>query len=112
MKKIYLAFLFRSTSLFAQQYQKDWDKALRNENDGKIKTANEIVDQIYKKAISKKDETQIIKCFFYSSKYSQVLDENAQTTIIKNLKAKINQVSLPSQAILNLVYAIIPSPKT
>ncbi|WP_264566640.1 carboxypeptidase-like regulatory domain-containing protein [Flavobacterium sp. N3904] len=104
MKNIYLIFLFISTSLFAQQYEKDWNKVIKNENEGKIKTANQIVDKIYKKAVSKKEEVQIIKCFFYASKYLQVVDENAQTKILNNLKAQIKQVSIPSQAILNLVY--------
>ncbi|OOG76238.1 alpha-2-macroglobulin family protein [Flavobacterium sp. A45] len=104
MKKFYLALLFISTSLFAQQYEKDWNKVIKNENEGKMKTANEIVAKIYKKAVAKKEEVQIIKCFFYSSKYLQVVDENAQTKILNNLKAQIKQVSIPSQAILNLVY--------
>ncbi|HEU4790533.1 MAG TPA: MG2 domain-containing protein, partial [Flavobacterium sp.] len=104
MKNIYLALLFISTSLFAQQYEKDWNKVIKNENEGKIKTANEIVAKIYKKAVSKKEEVQIIKCFFYSSKYLQVVNENAQIKILNNLKSKIKQVSIPSQAILNLVY--------
>ncbi|PJJ10850.1 TonB-dependent SusC/RagA subfamily outer membrane receptor [Flavobacterium sp. 1] len=104
MKNFYLAFLFISTSLFAQQYEKDWNKVVKNENEGKIKTANEIVAKIYKKAVSKKEEVQIIKCFFYSSKYLQVVDENAQAKILNNLKTQIKQVSIPSQAILNFVY--------
>ncbi|AOW08229.1 alpha-2-macroglobulin family protein [Flavobacterium gilvum] len=104
MKKIYLALLLFSTSLFAQQYEKDWNRVITNENEGKIKTANKIVAEIYKKAVSKKDENQIIKCFFYSSKYLQVVDENAQTKILNNLKKQIKQVSIPSQAILNFVY--------
>ncbi|PWA09821.1 MG2 domain-containing protein [Flavobacterium laiguense] len=104
MKNIYLALLFISTSLFAQQYETDWNKVIKNENVGKIKTANQIVSKIYKKAAAKKEEVQIIKCFFYSSKYLQVVDENAQTKILNNLKNQIKQVSIPSQAILNLVY--------
>jgi uncharacterized protein YfaS (alpha-2-macroglobulin family) len=104
MKNIYLALLFISTSLFAQQYQENWDKVIKNENEGKIKTANEIVAKIYKKAVSKNEEVEIIKCFFYSSKYLQAVDENAQTKILNNLKKQIKQVSIPSQAILNLVY--------
>jgi TonB-dependent SusC/RagA subfamily outer membrane receptor len=104
MKNIYLALLFISTSLFAQQYEKDWNKVLKNENEVKIKSANQIVAKIYKKAFAKKEEVQIIKCFFYSSKYLQVVDENAQTKILNNLKSQINQVSIPSKAILNLIY--------
>ena len=82
------------------------DKA-ENENNGKIKSANAIVAKIHKKAVADKNEVQIIKCFFYESKYLQVVDENAQTKIINNLKTEINRASIPSKAILNLVYAII-----
>jgi TonB-dependent SusC/RagA subfamily outer membrane receptor len=107
MKNIYLVLLFISTSIFAQQYQTDWDKVIKNENEGKIKTANQIVSKIYEKAVAKKEEVQIIKCFFYSSKYLQVVDENPKTKILSNLKRQIKQVSIPSQAILNLVYGKI-----
>jgi hypothetical protein len=55
MKNIYLALLFISTSLFAQQYETDWNKVIKNENVGKIKTANKIVDKIYKKAVVKRE---------------------------------------------------------
>jgi len=105
MKKLLFVFLLISNALFAQQFDKKWDKVIALEQEGKIKSANEIVADIYKKAISKKDEVQIIKCFFYQSKYLQILDENAQSKIINNLKVNINLVSIPSKAILNLVYS-------
>ncbi|MFQ6601517.1 alpha-2-macroglobulin family protein [Flavobacterium sp. C3NV] len=105
MKKILFVFLLFSTALFAQQTDKKWDKVIDFENEGKIKSANEIVDKIYKKAVSNKDEVQMTKSFFYQSKYLQVLDENAQTKILNNLNTDINRVSIPSKAILNLVYA-------
>lgn len=105
MKKILFAFLLISTSFYAQNYEKNWNKVIENENNGKIKSANAIVAKIHKKAIADKNEVQIIKCFFYESKYLQVVDENAQTKIINNLKAEINRASIPSKAILNLVYA-------
>lgn len=47
----------------------------------------------------------MIKCFFYQSKYLQIVDENAQTKILNNLKTDINRITEPSKAILNLVYA-------
>lgn len=105
MKNIYFVLLLISTSLFGQQYEKNWNKVIENENLDKIKTANEIVSKIYKKAVSNKDEVQIIKCFFYNSKYLQAVDENAQSKILDNLKFEINRASTPSKAILNLVYA-------
>jgi uncharacterized protein YfaS (alpha-2-macroglobulin family) len=105
MKNIYFVLLLISTTLFGQQYEKNWNKVIENEKLGKIKTANQIVSKIYKKAVSNKDEVQIIKCFFYNSKYLQVVDENAKSKIFNNLKSEINRASIPSKAILNLVYA-------
>ncbi|MFV8355287.1 carboxypeptidase-like regulatory domain-containing protein [Flavobacterium sp. XS1P32] len=105
MKNIFLLFLLISTSIFGQNYDKNWTKVIEFENEGKIKSANKIVSKIHEKAIQNKDEIQIIKCFFYESKYLQVLDEDAQTKIINNLKTEINNASVPSKAILNLVYA-------
>lgn len=105
MKKILFVFLLLTTTLSAQQINKKWATVLSYENEGKIKSANEIVTKIYKKAVNKKDEVQMIKCFFYQSKYLQVLDENVKTKILNNLKTDINRVSPPSKAILNLVYA-------
>ncbi|WP_026727893.1 MG2 domain-containing protein [Flavobacterium denitrificans] len=105
MKNILFVFLFLSSTIFAQQYDKKWSKITALETEGKIKSANEVVPDIYKNAKAKKDEEQIIKCFFYQSKYIQILEEDAQTKIINNLKSTINQVSVPSKAILNLVYA-------
>lgn len=105
MKNILFVLLLISTTIFAQQNDKKWDKVIALENEGKVKSANEIVSKIYKKAISQKDEVQMIKCFFYQSKYLQVVDENAQTKILNNLKTDIARVSIPSKAILNLVYA-------
>ncbi len=105
MKKILFAFLLISTSFYAQNYEKNWNTVIENENNGKIKSANTVVAKIHKKAVADKNEVQIIKCFFYESKYLQVVDENAQTKIINNLKAEINKASAPSKANLNLVYA-------
>lgn len=105
MKKILFVFFLFTTALFAQKNDKNWAKVITYENEGKIKSANEIVAKIYKKAISDKDEVQVIKCFFYQSKYMQILEENAQTKILNHLETDIKRVSIPSQAILNLVYA-------
>lgn len=105
MKKILLLIVLISTSVFAQKNQKSWNKVITLEKDGKIKSAKEIVDRIYERSISKNDEEQLIKCFFYQSKYLQTLDENAQSKILNHLKTDISKVSAPSKAILNLVYA-------
>ncbi|MCP2029276.1 TonB-dependent SusC/RagA subfamily outer membrane receptor [Flavobacterium sp. HSC-32F16] len=105
MKNILFVFTLISSTLFAQQNDKNWKKVLAFENEGKIKSANELVAKIYKKATVKKDEVEMIKCFFYQAKYLLVIDENAKTKILDNLKTDINRVSIPSKAILTLIYA-------
>ncbi|MFN7100111.1 MAG: hypothetical protein ACK4M4_07030, partial [Flavobacterium sp.] len=74
MKGILLFLLFTCTIMQAQKFDKKWQEVLTNENQGKIKSASVIVDKIYKKAVQSKNEEQIIKCFFYKSKYLQVVD--------------------------------------
>lgn len=106
MKKIILlSLLLISLTSTAQDYEKSWTKIINYENEGKIKSANKEVEKIYRKASSNKNEAQIIKCFFYNSKYIQTLEEDSQYKIITNLQREINHVSIPSKAILNLVYA-------
>ncbi|MCV2483914.1 carboxypeptidase-like regulatory domain-containing protein [Flavobacterium sp. SH_e] len=105
MKNILFVLLFISTTIFAQQNDKNWEKVIDFENEGKTKSANELVEKIYKDAVSNKNEAEMIKCFFYHSKYLLVIEENAQNKILNNLKTEIYCVSIPSKAILNLIYA-------
>ncbi|WP_291136368.1 alpha-2-macroglobulin family protein [Flavobacterium sp. UBA7663] len=107
MRKILLLILLvNSFNLFAQ-YDDKWKEVYRYELDGKVKSAQEKVQEIYKKAKRKNDETQIIKCFFYLSKFEQVFDEKAQTTIINNLQKEINEAKPVSKAVLQYVYITI-----
>ena len=94
-----------SITSFGQIKEKNWEQIIELENESKIKSASEIVQEIYETAVKENDEIQLIKCFFYQSKYLQILDENAQTKIIDDLKNLISTVSVPAKAILNLVYA-------
>lgn len=105
MKKLFLLLVLITTSIFAQKNQQNWNKVIAFEKDGKIKSANEIVDKIYTNAIKNKQEDEIIRCFFYKSKYLQVVDENSKIKILNNLNSEINRVSTPSKAILNFIYA-------
>lgn len=106
MKKILLLLLLLvSRTGFSQNYDKNWDRVIEFELEGKTKSASDEVNKIYSLAKKDKNEPQIIKTFFYKSKYIFSLEEDAQTKIIANLQAEINSVSLPSKAILQLVYA-------
>ncbi|WP_291131076.1 MG2 domain-containing protein [Flavobacterium sp. UBA7682] len=106
MKHIYTIFLFFIySSGFAQDFEKNWDKVIQLENEGKIKSANAIVTKIQSKATSTKNEVQLIKTFFYTSKYMLTLEEDAQRKVITNLQKRISKAPIATKAILNLIYA-------
>ncbi|TGD57068.1 alpha-2-macroglobulin family protein [Flavobacterium humi] len=105
MKNIFFTFFLISSSLFAQDFEKNWSKVIALESADKIKSANEEVQKIYDKAKQKGVESEVIKTFFYTSKYLQKLDEDAQAKIMSNLKKEIAELSIPSQSILQYIYA-------
>jgi uncharacterized protein YfaS (alpha-2-macroglobulin family) len=103
--RIIVILLLCVNTLFGQNYDKKWSQVTALENDGKTKSAAELVAQIYKTAESRNNQPQLIKCFFFNAKYIQQLEEEAQKKIIANLKAQIQKADVPTQAILNHIYA-------
>ncbi|MCO6174307.1 MG2 domain-containing protein [Flavobacterium sp. NRK F10] len=108
MKYIYtLSFLFFSTLLIAQNFNKEWEKVYQLEIDGKITSAQKEVQKIYRKASRKKDEKEVIKCIFYQSKFEMITNEAAQEEIVSNLKKELKKSSPVSQAVLHYILATI-----
>ncbi|NNT72450.1 TonB-dependent receptor plug domain-containing protein [Flavobacterium sp. IMCC34852] len=108
MKHIYTLILLISFSFgFSQDFKDDWKKVVQFELDGKIKSAHEVVNAIYLKAKRKKIQDQIIKCFFYQSKFIQVSEENYQTIVINNLTKEIKEAKNSEKALLNFIYVSI-----
>ena len=106
MKKIILVLLFIfSNSVFSQNYESDWNEVIKHELDGETTSANNQVLEIYTKAKKSNNKVQVTKCFFYLSKFKQVLNKNAQQEIIKDIIAEIDQSSADGKAFLNYVYA-------
>ena len=106
MKNIFLLItLLFSLVTIGQDFEKEWNKVVSLENSDHIKSANTIVEKIHKKASKNRNESQIIKCFFYKSKYLIRLDEQAHSKILNDLDFEIKNASVPSIAILNLIYA-------
>lgn len=108
MKNIFLLLaILTSSIILGQDFDKKWKNVYQFELDGKTKSAQDEVQDIYKKAKRKNEEIQLIKCFFYLSKFEQVFDEKAQTTIINNLKSEIKEAKPASKAVLNHIYGTI-----
>lgn len=107
MKKHLILLIVLLTPFFvlSQSFEKNWEKVLELEAEGKTKSAFEETQKIYRKAKRKQVEIQIIKTFFYTSKYLQVLEEDAQITILKNLNTEIKDLSISSASILQYIYA-------
>lgn len=106
-KLVTLYFLFILSFSFGQNFDEQWKEVYKHELEGKIQSAHKEVQEIYKKAKKKNNEIQIVKCFFYLSKFEQVFDEKAQSTIISNLKKEIKDAKPVSKALLNYIYASI-----
>lgn len=101
----FTALLFCFTSAFAQNYSSEWKKVSEYEKVGRVKPAKEQVEKIY--ALAKKDnnEPQLIKSFFFLSKYSLILEENSKQLILQKLLEEQKNVSIPTKAILQSIYA-------
>lgn len=105
MKKFITLFAILIFSFcYSQNFEKQWNKIYEVEQDGLITTANNLVLKIYEKAKKKKDEAQIIKCFFFSSKYLMQLDEDAQNKIIANLQMEMQNGTSESKALFTIIY--------
>ncbi|GAA4113275.1 alpha-2-macroglobulin family protein [Aquimarina addita] len=88
-----------------ENYQSDWKKVEDSDNQGLPKTALEIVKNIYSQAKKDKNTNQIIKALIYKSRYTLTLEENAQLTIIDELKSEISASEFPTRNIMESVLA-------
>ena len=104
--KILLLLLLCATT-YSQDYKTLWSTAIQNELDGKTETAYKNAQEIYGFAKKENNEEQIIKCFFYISKFRQVFEEKAPENIISNLREEIKTAKPTSKAILNYIYGTI-----
>ncbi len=86
-------------------YQSDWKQVEAFDQKGLPKSALEVVEKIHKKSKEEDNHNQIIKTLLFKAKYTLVLEENAQLTIIKEFKTEINQSEFPKRNILESILA-------
>ena len=86
-------------------YSKLWKEVEALEAEGLPKSALEKVELIAKQAKAEKNTTQHIKALLYKSKYTLILEEDAQLTVIKAFKAEIDSSELPVKNVLENVLA-------
>ncbi|MCM4168484.1 hypothetical protein KCTC52924_02059 [Arenibacter antarcticus] len=77
-----------------------WERVQKLETETMTKSAMELVANISAKAKKEKNGTQIIKSLLYTSKYTLILEEEAQLAIISDFKNEIAKSSFPVKNIL------------
>ncbi|MDG1398637.1 MAG: MG2 domain-containing protein [Polaribacter sp.] len=82
-----------------------WNKVEKLEVQNLPKSALTIVNAIYEKGEQEENAAQVIKSLFYQSKFSLILEENAQLKVINNFKKQIDNQKSPSKNILQNVLA-------
>src|SRR5690554_1613147 len=100
---LFIILLF-SLNSFGQNFERKWKRVIEYEETGSIKSAFKEVNKIYKKAKRRGNELEIIKTFFFRSKYIQKLEEDAQSLIIGNIKSDIADTPEPGKNVLEYVY--------
>lgn len=108
MKKIttlLMIILFSLTTNAQNDFDNLWTQVEKLEVDGLPKSALEIVEEIYTKADKTNNAPQIIKSLFYQSKFTLILEEDAQLKVIDNFKKHIAKSIYPTKNVLQNVLA-------
>ena len=109
MKKIFvLSFCllcFVQLSIAQYNYTKKWQKVENFELKGKLSSANRMVKHIYKNAEKEQNAAQTVKSFIYLTKFSLLITDSSEETVLQTLRKEMEQHSFPTNAILENMYA-------
>ncbi len=100
-----MIFLFSTTLNAQDNYSNLWEKVQKFEADDLPKSALKIVDEIYTKAETAQNSSQIVKTLFYKSKFALILEENAQLKVVNQFKEHIAESTFPTKNVLQNVLA-------
>lgn len=100
---IFMIVLFSQFSNAQEKYSQLWKEVAALEKQGLTKSAFEKASEIYKIAKRDQNNPQIIKAFLHKANYQLTLEENAELTIINELKAEIALQSFPSKNVLESI---------
>ncbi len=99
--------LFSSLIHAQNKYSELWYKVNQFDQKGLPKSALKEVENIYNLAKAEKNAPQIIKSILFKSKYTLILEENAQLKVIASIKNEIAQAKIPEKNILESVLATV-----
>lgn len=82
-----------------------WNQVEKLELADTPKSALEIVQQIEAKAKTENNQAQLIKTLLFKSKFSLILEENAQLTVVTDFKERISKSEAPTKNVLQNMLA-------
>lgn len=86
-------------------YKKYWAEVDSLQQNGLTESANKVVDKIRLLAENEKNSVQLIKAFFYSAKYRDILEEESFKTNMTKLDEMISKSSSPVKQLLYSIKA-------
>lgn len=86
-------------------YTELWKELARERVEGRPESAQKIADQIYELAKQEENIPQIYKALIFQSKYTLVLQENADLTVVNRMKTEIAEANSPQKQILQSALA-------
>ncbi|MFT4544007.1 MAG: hypothetical protein ACI9EQ_000460 [Bacteroidia bacterium] len=95
-----LFLLFISASGMAQNYAGWWQEVDDLTNDGKPKSALEVVDKIHQQAVKDENGPQLIKAVIHEIKFNDQYEEESLVASIERLKVEAEKASQPTQQVL------------
>ncbi|MEM6684853.1 MAG: MG2 domain-containing protein [Bacteroidota bacterium] len=109
MRKIYTRCLFLlicfQCSTAQYNFDKKWKKIEALEIEGKFSSAFKKVERLNRKANETQNTEQIVKSFIYRMKFSLLLTENTEVTLLQTVRNEIDTQNFPTNAILENIYA-------
>ncbi len=101
-----LVVLFNSSLAFGQNdnYKDDWNKVDSIDALGLPKTALEMVEGIYNKAIAEKNTPQLIKAVIYKMKYNSMIEDDA---FVKNIESAEKLCSEAQFAVKPILHSML-----
>ncbi|MFD0989915.1 alpha-2-macroglobulin [Mariniflexile jejuense] len=104
---LFLTIILLSNFSYSQKpdYETLWQTVEKHEIEGLPKSALKVVDQIYTLAKKDKNDAQLIKTMLFKSKFTLVLEEDAQLNIINDFNNEIKLSNFPTKNILESILA-------
>lgn len=81
-------------------YEKEWKEVAEQEKLGKTKSANDLVEKIYDMAKKDDNAPQVYKSLMHLSKYTMILEEDSELTIVNRFKQEIKKAESPAKNLL------------